>query len=153
MNTFKIVAREQSALIVNEAAKKSKSIKVPKLGWIKMVRGALSMSGASLARKLGVHRSTLHSLENAESDGSITIKKLKAAADSMGCELIYAIVPIKIQDNTNQTIDNLIINQAKMKAHKIVLKTNEHMALEGQELKNDALIKEVKRKINKGNAK
>lgn len=149
MDTIKIVAQEQRALIVDKAAKQTKKIKTPKNGWIKLVRSALSMSGAGLARRLGVHRTTLYALEKAESDGSITLKKLMAAADSLECDLVYAIVPKKSVNNKNQTVANIIINQAQKKALQITSKVNEHMSLEGQELSENQLAIEINRLTKK----
>lgn len=144
MNTLRKIEIEQNTLIVNNAAR-LKRINAPKIGWIKTLRIALSMSGASLARRLGLHRSIVSYLERAEQDGSITIKKLKEVAQAMDCELIYAIVPKPTVKNSNPLINDIINKQAQIKASKIVNSASTQMMLESQELTKSALKKEVER--------
>ena len=144
MSALKKIEIEQNTLIANNVAK-IKRFNVPKIGWIKTLRIALSMSGASLARRLGMHRSITSYLERAEHDGSITIKKLQEVAQAMDCELIYAIVPKSTVNNSNPLINDVINKQAQIKANKIVNNASTQMMLESQELTKSALRKEVNR--------
>ena len=144
MNTLKKIEIEQNTIIANNVAK-LKRFNVPKIGWIKTLRIALSMSGASLARRLGMHRSITSYLERAEHDGSITIKKLQEVAQAIDCELIYAIVPKPIVNNKNPSINDIINKQAEIKASKIVNSASTQMMLEDQKLTDKALRKEVER--------
>ncbi len=144
MNAIKKIEQEQNALIVDNVVKLERFI-VPKLGWIKTLRTALSMSGASLARRLGLQRSSVAYLEQAESDGNITLKKLRQVANAMDCELIYAIVPKPTKDNPQPLIDDIIHKQARVKASNIVQQASTQMMLESQQLSKTALKKEVER--------
>jgi predicted DNA-binding mobile mystery protein A len=144
MNTFKKIEQEQAALIVNKVAA-LKRFTPPKLGWIRTVRMALSMSGASLARRLGLQRSSLAYLQKAESDDSITLKKLKQVADAMNCELIYAIVPKATLNNPKPSMNDILQAQADKKALEIVKRASNQMQMEEQGLNEKALKKEVER--------
>lgn len=144
MNPFRKIEIEQNASIVDEVSV-SKRFSIPKTGWIKTVRTALSMSGAALARRLGSHRSLVSYLERAENDGSITIKKLKDAAEAMNCELIYAIIPKETVENSRPKIEDIIRKQAMEKAKSVVLQASAQMELESQQLSKEALSKEINR--------
>ena len=61
--------------------------------WIRRARRALFYSTNSLAAKLGVDRQVFSSYETGEERGSISLATLAKAAESMGCELVYAIRP------------------------------------------------------------
>lgn len=144
MNAFKKIEREQNALIVDEIATLERFC-VPKLGWIKTLRMALSMSGASLARRMGLQRSSISSLEQAERDDGITLRKLKQVASAMDCEVIYAVVPKASVGNPKPLVDGIIYKQAQLKASAIVKSASTQMMLENQELSKEALKKEVVR--------
>ncbi|MCF6318704.1 MAG: mobile mystery protein A [Proteobacteria bacterium] len=144
MNTFKKIEQEQNALIVDSAATLMRST-TPKLGWIKTLRMALSMSGASLARRMGIQRSSVASLEQAEYDGGITLRKLKQVADAMDCELIYYLVPKTTPSNSKPMIGDIMLKQAQIKANNIVQQASTQMMLESQQLTKVDLKKEVDR--------
>jgi transcriptional regulator with XRE-family HTH domain len=66
-------------------------------GWLRAVRLAVDVRVDELAGRLGTIRSEIYRLEKAEKEARITVKSLRRAADALGCELIYALVP---QDGT-----------------------------------------------------
>ncbi|MCQ1856114.1 mobile mystery protein A [Neorhizobium galegae] len=116
-------------------------IEIPAEGWIRTVRRALGMSGAQLARKMGVTRSRIAQAEKAELDGGVTLKSMEAIAEAMGCRFVYAFVP-------PQTIENVIIAQARKKAQAIVGRAAKHMALEDQTVSHSLTQQEVARLMN-----
>lgn len=65
----------------------------PKGGWIRTIRKALGMTMAQLGRRLDVSAPGIADLENREASGSITVAKLRSAADALGCDLLIALVP------------------------------------------------------------
>lgn len=65
----------------------------PQLGWIRTVREALSMSQAQLAKRLGVTQRSVQSMEKGEASEGIRLETLRRAADALGCDLVYALVP------------------------------------------------------------
>jgi len=65
----------------------------PPLGWVRAIRDALGMSGAALARRLGMSTAGLRKLEVAEANDVITLASLRKLAQALDCELHYALVP------------------------------------------------------------
>jgi predicted DNA-binding mobile mystery protein A len=65
----------------------------PPSGWLKAVREALGMTATYLAQRLGVTTSTVTRLETSEADDTISLGTLRRAAEALGCEVQYALVP------------------------------------------------------------
>src|SRR5580698_7901120 len=65
----------------------------PRSGWIRAIRGALGMSQAVLAERLGISPAAVNKLEHAEIHGGITTSKLAEAAGALDCTLVDALVP------------------------------------------------------------
>ena len=61
---------------------------MPGDGWIATIRKALGMSGAALARRLGVTRARVSQAERAEREGGITLKEMDEFAAAMGCRFV-----------------------------------------------------------------
>ena len=80
--------RELGAL---NAAKSS--AKRPAQGWLRAVRESIGLGQQDVATKLGIRRQSFADLEAAEERGSVTIASLERAAEAMGCELVYYVVP------------------------------------------------------------
>lgn len=72
----------------------------PPSGWIKAVREGLGMAATHLAARLGVTTSTVTRLETSEADDTISLGSLRRAAEALGCELHYALVPKKSLSDT-----------------------------------------------------
>jgi predicted DNA-binding mobile mystery protein A len=72
----------------------------PVHGWIKAVRGALGMSTAQLAARLGVKQPSIVALEQSEAKGTIELATLRRAAEALGCTLVYALIPNKPLEST-----------------------------------------------------
>ena len=66
---------------------------LPEGGWGRAVRRALGMSGEQLARRVGVSRATIATLERSEARGRITLASLEKLARGLGCRFVYALVP------------------------------------------------------------
>ena len=103
----------------------------PPSGWIKAIREALGMPAAYLAKRLGIVPSSLSRLETSEADGTITLSSLRRAAEALGCELQYALVP-------KQTLEQIIATQADKVAHERIKNVAHTMALEAQATSSDA---------------
>jgi predicted DNA-binding mobile mystery protein A len=67
--------------------------KRPSKGWIRSIREALGMSGRQLAERIQVTPPRIPEMEKSETQGNITLKSLRRAAEAMECELVYAFVP------------------------------------------------------------
>src|SRR5450631_2702536 len=91
--SVKAIVRQQYRSIVDNAAASLAGLKTPPEGWLRTVRNALGMSGAQLAKKMGVTRARVAQAEHAELSGGATLKSMQAAAEAMGCRFVYAVVP------------------------------------------------------------
>src|SRR6266851_1319932 len=136
--SVKTIVQQQYRSIVDNAAASLAGLKPPPEGWLRTVRNALGMSGAQLAKKMGVTRARVAQAEHAELTGGVTLKSMQAAAEAVGCRFVYAIVP-------PARIEDIIIAQARKRALSIVGTASEHMALESQTLPNDKIAQEVER--------
>lgn len=120
-----------------DAFKKS-VIERPPQGWLKTIREFLGMTTTQLAKKINVTQPRVVSLEKNEKNTKIST--MERIADALNCDFVYAFVPRK-------NIDDIIYNQAKKKATKILNKVNTNMGLENQLSYNketlDDLIKEL----------
>ncbi len=123
----------------------------PRAGWIKTLRVALCMSTEQLANRLGLKRGRINQLEHAEIHDAITLRTLKKAANALGCEVIYAIVP-----KGNSTLETIIKNRANQVAKERVSQVAHTMSLEAQSvdaktlnLQKDMLAKSLVENLNK----
>lgn len=135
--TVKDVVQRQNQRLVDQAAGRQPPIRPP-VGWLRTVRKALGMSGSQLAKRMKVTRARIAQAELAERSGAATIKSMQKMAAAMGCRFVYAIVP-------SESVEDLILEQARKKAKAIVGTASKHMALESQVLPNDKIADEVER--------
>lgn len=66
---------------------------IPRCGWTKTVRLALGMSSKVLGIRVAISAQGVRKLEQAEADGSITLKTLAKLAHGLDCEVRYVFVP------------------------------------------------------------
>jgi predicted DNA-binding mobile mystery protein A len=97
----------------------------PPSGWIKAVREGLGMAATHLAARLGVTTSTATRLETSEADDTISLASLRRAAEALGCELRYALVP-------KQSLADTLENRALVLARQQMAAVSHTMALEAQ---------------------
>ncbi len=103
----------------------------PSSGWIKAIREALGMPAAYLAKRLGIVPSSLSRLETSEAEDTITLGSLRRAAEALGCELQYALLP-------KQTLANTLAKQADKVASERMKNVAHTMALEAQATSTEA---------------
>jgi predicted DNA-binding mobile mystery protein A len=85
----------------------------PARGWVRSVREALGMSQAELAARLGVNQKTVHSLEAGELAGTVQLATLVRAAEALGCDVVYALVPrVPLHKVVQQRLLELAVEQA-----------------------------------------
>ena len=65
----------------------------PELGWIRVIREALGMSGSELGVRLGVSRQRVDQLEGAEVARTMPMSTLDRVAAALGCRVRYVFVP------------------------------------------------------------
>ena len=137
--SVKETIKRQYQGIVDGAALRLSGVQTPPEGWVATVRKSLGMSGAQLARRLGVTRAAVSQTERNEANGGVTIRHMQNVAGAMGCRFVYAIVP------EEGGVKDVILAQAGRKAAGIVRRAGEHMALEEQSLSHEKNKEEVTR--------
>lgn len=94
----------------------------PRNGWIRTTRQALGMRLADLAKRLGVTEGSIRQSEAAELDESLTLKRLRRAAEAMECELVYAFVPkTSLEDSYKEQIRKRAVADAGRVARTMAL--------------------------------
>lgn len=135
---MKTVVLKQYQDIVNQASQKGRDITVPREGWLRTLRKSLGMSGAQLARKIGVTRAQVAKSERNELAGVITLKTLQNMAQAMGGRIAYTIV-------IPSDVEKIVSERARAKARKMIEKANTQMALESQTLDSKTMRFELSR--------
>jgi len=97
----------------------------PPAGWLKTIREALGMTATHQAKTLGVTTSTVTRLETSEADDTISLATLRRAAEALGCELRYALVP-------KQSLTDTLEARATALARQQMDTISHSMALEAQ---------------------
>ncbi len=104
----------------------------PPSGWVRAIREGLGMAKAHLAARLGVAPSTVIRLESSEADDTISLATLRRAAEALGCELHYALVP-------KQSLADTLANRAMTLARRQMAAIGHTMALEAQGTSGETL--------------
>jgi len=102
-----------------------RNISRPPHGWVRAVREALGMSAAVLADRLGVTPSAVIRLEQSEAADRARLETLRRAADAMGCDLVYVLVP-------RRPLTTVVRERAQELAHFQVAAVEQTMRLEDQ---------------------
>jgi predicted DNA-binding mobile mystery protein A len=97
----------------------------PRTGWLAAVRLALGMSSADVGRRTRVSRQAVYALEASERAGTVRMSTMSAAAEAMGCQLVYALVP-------RTTLQGTVEAQAGRVVDALTAFVAHSMALEGQ---------------------
>ena len=103
----------------------------PPSGWIKAIREGLGMTATHLAGRLGVTTSTVTRLETSEADDTISLGTLRRAAEALGCQVQYALVP-------KQSLEDTLNARALAVALRQMAPISHSMALEAQATSDDA---------------
>ena len=106
----------------------------PPQGWLKTIREFLGMTTTQLAKKINVTQPRVINLEKNEKNTKIST--MERIADALNCDFVYAFIP-------RENIDDIIYNQAKKKALKILNKVNTNMSLENQLTDTNELTEDI----------
>jgi predicted DNA-binding mobile mystery protein A len=117
----------------------------PASGWIASVREALDITLGQIGQRIRASRQAVQQLEKAEATDRITLGTLRRAAEAMGCELVYALVP------KSGTFAELAERRVRDRAARDVKSVMHTMMLEDQKPENaDQLIEdEAQRRLNR----
>ena len=113
----------------------------PNKGWIRAVRDALGMSGNELAARMGVSQQVVSEIERNERQSTAKLGTLARAADAMGCELVYALVP-------RTSLGETVRAQARRKAVHHLARVAHQGRLESQEVSEGELAAQVEELAN-----
>lgn len=108
----------------------------PSVGWIRSIREALGMSATQLAERLGVSRAAAYKLEDRESGRKVTLKQLDKAAEALGCDVWYALVP-------KESLEQMIRDRARDKAEEQLSAANASMGLEAEGVRGSDFVTAV----------
>jgi predicted DNA-binding mobile mystery protein A len=108
----------------------------PRGGWLSTMRQALGMTKTQLANRLGIARTGVNRLETNELKGATTIASLTNAAEALGCELQYVLVPRK-------PVGEMVAEQALKRARDKVGRINQSQALEASAMESQSLSRAV----------
>lgn len=97
----------------------------PPHGWVRAIREALGMSAAALAVRLGTTAGAVTRLEQSEAADRIRLETLRRAADALGCDLVYLLVP-------RRPLTTVVRDRARELARWQVAATEQTMRLEDQ---------------------
>lgn len=90
------------------------------------------MSLSQLGQRLAIGRVSAKRLEDREAAGTITLAALSRAAEAMGCELVYALVP-------RASLEEVLNAQARALARDRMNRVAHTMNLEAQGVQADEL--------------
>ena len=114
---------ERAYTAYREAAK----VPRPQRGWLRAVREATGLTMQEMAERLGHKSRALAAyLEKSEAEYTISLGNLRQAAEALGCQLVYAIVP------KNGSFEELVEQRARAKAIENVQAVEHTMSLEDQ---------------------
>jgi transcriptional regulator with XRE-family HTH domain len=92
---------------------RSKSIRRDRWGWVRGVRRVVGLPVEEMARRMKVSKAEVYPLEVSELNDAITLKKLRAAAEALGRELVYAVVPVE-----GRTLDELAADAVRFEVRR-----------------------------------
>jgi predicted DNA-binding mobile mystery protein A len=98
----------------------------PRSGWLSAIREARGIPLRQIAATLAVTPQAVQKLQVSEANETISLRRLREAAEAMGCDLVYALVPRsgKLTDAAQE--------QERQKAAERVLAAEHTMVLEDQ---------------------
>jgi transcriptional regulator with XRE-family HTH domain len=62
-------------------------------GWLRTVRRVMGIPASEAARRIGTDRHEIYRMERTEGRGVMEMQTLRRAAEALGCELVYGLVP------------------------------------------------------------
>lgn len=97
----------------------------PREGWLRTFREALGMSLETFGERLGITRQAAQYIEKGEVTERISVRRLREAADALGCDLRVVLVP-------REPLEKQIGTQALKVAREKVRRVGHTMSLEAQ---------------------
>jgi len=136
----KKLAREQ----LDETMKSFESLKAmsaPRKGWIRAIRDTVGMTGGQLAKRLKVNQQRVARIEQDEVLGKVTLNTMQNVAEAMDCVFVYGVV-------ARDSLEQIVRGQAELVAKKRMVRSNQMMRLEKQELSEAEKVKAMQTLID-----
>lgn len=136
----KKLAREQ----LDETMKSFESLKAmsaPIKGWIRAIRDTVGMTGGQLAKRLKVNQQRVARIEQDEVLGKVTLNTMQNVAEAMDCVFVYGVV-------ARDSLEQIVRGQAELVAKKRMVRSNQMMRLEKQELSEAEKVKAIQTLID-----
>jgi len=114
----------------------------PRRGWISEIRHAIGMTGRQLATRLGITQPSVVELEHNETAEKITLASLRAAAEALDCDLVYALVP-------RRPLTEVVRKKLRERAEREVATVAHTMALEAQSVAAERNRQQVETLVKK----
>ena len=94
----------------------------PSKGWLQAVRVSLGLNVRQFAERMKVDKSRISRMERDELTGSLTIHSLRHAAELLGCDLVYALVPkTRLEDVVKKRAREVVGRQLQESSHTMAL--------------------------------
>lgn len=123
---------------LDEALKDWKDLRPrPEGGWIHVIRESLGMTLSDLGRRVGISFQALSQFEKAERKGTITLSTLRAVADALNCDLVYALVPRK-------SLQASLEREARQRARRMLDRVRHSMSLEAQDISEEEMESQLR---------
>ncbi len=103
---------------------------MPRKGWLRAIREALGMPAEAFGRRLGISRTGALKIESSEAKGSISVARLRAAADALDCDVLVLVVP-------RRQLEETLRRRALEASARIAARTGHTMAMENQAVYGD----------------
>ncbi|NUM72332.1 MAG: mobile mystery protein A [Ignavibacteriaceae bacterium] len=103
-----------------------REIQRPDKGWVNTIRKAINMSLRQLGKRMKLSVPAVREIELRESEGTITLNKLRESAEALNCELHYFLLPRGL------SLDAMIEEKALLIAGEVVKRSSHTMKLENQ---------------------
>ena len=113
------------------------SMEAPRGGWIRTIRSALGMTMKQMGSRLGISPQSVLDLETREQSETISVAKLRQAAEALDCELRIVFVP-------RPSLEETLRRQATLKAREERDRLTHTMRLEAQDEGVDDVLDENK---------
>jgi len=122
--------------------KPAENMVIPAKGWLNTVRVSLNMTLQQLGTRLHITAQSAKDVEMREVAGTITINRLREAAQAMNMKLVYGFIPV------DGSIEKMVERRSFMLAKEIVLRTSQSMKLEDQENSPERIEKAIREKAD-----
>lgn len=111
------------------------NFEVPQSGWINIIRKALGLTYAQLAKRVNTSPQVIKKFEQNEAAGKITLNTLKKIASAMNCRFVYAFVPIV-------SFEKIIDDRVEKVSDAIIKRVSGTMSLESQLPQDDEILRQ-----------